>query len=323
LSAKTLISWCDSTWNWARGCEKVSPGCKNCYITTTAPFRVAGMKHGDPRVRAGESTFNAPLAWNKKPWVCDECGKAYSHPQQHECPTISKVLAFPDETNWHRRRVFSLSLGDWLDDKIPKQWLADALQIMFECQELDFILLSKRLEKWFPLMDLVWCGAISYGMTREARQWLKDWINGNPPVNLWILGSAENQAMLEKRSRELSRIPAVVRGLSCEPMLEHLDFNGCHILPDWVIFGGESGKDARVCNINWILDGLDQLNPLATKRFVKQLGAKPQEMFMMRRLKLERRPVELKHKAGADPAEWPEDLRVQEWPKSASRYAPR
>lgn len=47
MSEQTKIAWCDSTVNPVHGCDKVSDGCKNCYITTTAPFRVSGMKHGE------------------------------------------------------------------------------------------------------------------------------------------------------------------------------------------------------------------------------------------------------------------------------------
>jgi len=31
MASDTKIEWCDATWNPVRGCEKVSPACKNCY----------------------------------------------------------------------------------------------------------------------------------------------------------------------------------------------------------------------------------------------------------------------------------------------------
>ena len=31
LMNKTGISWTDLTWNPVSGCDKVSPGCQNCY----------------------------------------------------------------------------------------------------------------------------------------------------------------------------------------------------------------------------------------------------------------------------------------------------
>ena len=42
--------------------------------------------------------------------------------------------------------------------------------------------------------------------------------------------------------------------------------------------------------------------------FVKQLGRKPMA-------ESGRAPLRLKHRKGADPSEWPEDLRVREMPE--------
>jgi hypothetical protein len=57
--------------------------------------------------------------------------------------------------------------------------------------------------------------------------------------------------------------------------------------------------------------------------FVKQLGAKPFDTSLaidvdvqtMRALTGNQ--LKLQHRKGADPAEWPEDLRVREWPEAA------
>lgn len=306
MSEFTNIAWCDSTWNWARGCDKVSPGCKNCYITTTAPFRTIGMKHGDPRIRAGENTFNAPLKWNKRPWICD-CGTIQTATE--ETATCPKC-----KSDWHRRRVFSLSLGDWLDKKIPPQWLLEALLVMWRCQDIDFLLCSKRLEQWrkrlegillfFPLPDIETAGFCS---------WIMNWLNGKAPKNIWIIGSAENSKWMEKRAEQLEAIPAVVKGWSCEPLLGPLDFLRDSRSVDWVIFGGESGKGARPCNIDWIRNGNKQARALwpDCKIFNKQLGSNPSCACG----ELEG----LKHPKGGDPAEWPADLRIQEWPDSAPR----
>ncbi len=36
MSDKSKIEWTDATWNPVRGCDKISPGCKNCYAETFA-----------------------------------------------------------------------------------------------------------------------------------------------------------------------------------------------------------------------------------------------------------------------------------------------
>jgi protein gp37 len=79
MSEKTNIAWCDSTVNPWRGCDKVSLGCANCYITTTTPFRTSGQKHGDPRVKS-KSAIKDALALNRKPWICEACGNGFSQP---------------------------------------------------------------------------------------------------------------------------------------------------------------------------------------------------------------------------------------------------
>jgi len=48
------IEWTDATWNPTTGCDRVSPGCDNCYALTMAK-RLKGMGNpkyqsdGDPR----------------------------------------------------------------------------------------------------------------------------------------------------------------------------------------------------------------------------------------------------------------------------------
>lgn len=64
MGNKTKIEWTDATWNPWKGCHKVSPGCKNCYM-----FREYGGRFGHDAnvvVRTTPATFNAPLRWAKK-----------------------------------------------------------------------------------------------------------------------------------------------------------------------------------------------------------------------------------------------------------------
>ena len=47
VSLNTGIEWTDATWNPVKGCNKVSPGCKNCYAMRVAA-RFAGPADYDP-----------------------------------------------------------------------------------------------------------------------------------------------------------------------------------------------------------------------------------------------------------------------------------
>lgn len=69
-----------------------------------------------------------------------------------------------------------------------------------------------------------------------------DWGDGYP--NVWLGATVENQKAAE-RLEALTRVPAAVRFLSCEPLVGPVDL-GTHIdKVDWVITGGESGKNHR------------------------------------------------------------------------------
>lgn len=95
---------------------------------------------------------------------------------------------------------------------------------------------------------------------------------------------------------------------------------------DWVIIGGESGPGARPCDIEWIRSLVKQCREAGVPAFVKQLGAEPRRR-LQRPLsdgyggdhgpgwtsRLE--PLALEDRKGGDPSEWPEDLRVREFPQ--------
>ena len=116
---------------------------------------------------------------------------------------------------------------------------------------------------------------------------------------------------------------------------------------DWVIVGGESGPGARRCHVNWIRDIARQCRVAHVECFVKQLGtnchARNDENFTADEGdpafpkwpdspdgvaivdRIEELPnggyqgapvrVHLRDRAGADPTEWPEDLRIRQLPE--------
>lgn len=95
---------------------------------------------------------------------------------------------------------------------------------------------------------------------------------------------------------------------------------------DWVIIGGESGSRARQCNLAWVRSIVEQCQGAGVSVFVKQLGSNPmlhteqslsinQPGFKMHFESLEiDRTYSFRDKKGGDMAEWPEDLRVRQFP---------
>jgi protein gp37 len=158
-----------------------------------------------------------------------------------------------------------------------------------------------------------------YANSAKGRVWFPPW----PLSNVWLGTSVENQQAADERIPHLLRCPAAVRFLSCEPLLGEVDiFAPIRDMKDrdtdfdpggdgrylhWVIVGGESGPDARPCNVDWIKSIVRQCKAAGVPCFVKQLGSNQHigsEYF--------NRP---KDRKGSDPAEWPEGLRVREMPE--------
>lgn len=370
MSEKSNISWTDSTHNFWRGCSKVSTGCENCYAEKLVTGRLGG-EWGPGGLRVRSKDFNAPLRWNKKPWLCDQCERVAIHDRDGNRTT--SMCQCRGTTTFHRRRVFSLSLGDWLEGDplqwkcgcgawqkhhqdlsskvcgqcggdifpiggIPVSWLADMLDVIRRCDQLSWILCTKRPENFHQRLEAAQDYDFDHGK-RELCGWLRDWrIGAVVPPNVTILASVENQEQADKRIPQLLGIPAARRGLSLEPLLSDVKLACVGNPPlrlndtldgvtrnklDWYIVGGESGPKARHCNVEWIRSIVEQGKAAGVPVFVKQLGSSPMadvevkcDAAALKGLRgVENRKLKLKHRSGADPAEWPEDLRVRQFPQ--------
>jgi protein gp37 len=76
MAETTGITWTDHTWNPWMGCQKVSPGCANCYMFTDQ--KRYGM---NPSVVVRSKTrFNAPLKWHKPARVFTCSWSDWFHP---------------------------------------------------------------------------------------------------------------------------------------------------------------------------------------------------------------------------------------------------
>lgn len=321
MGAKTDIEWADSTVNFWSGCTKVSPGCKNCYAETRDKrHMIEAVDHwgkGAPRLKHVGAVKQA-MAMNRKPWICDETGQAFSNLE------LKTGLA-------HGRRIFVNSLSDWLDDEVPIEWLAEMLDTIRQCQDVTWILCTKRPENFFERINES-CGVekTEAGVETPLQTWLAEWYVGNAPKNIILLTSVENQEMADKRIPELLKIPAACRGLSIEPLLAEVNL-GEWLFEEskpigWVIVGGESGHGARPCNVEWLRYISIQCQETGTPFFCKQLGSDPRHDYDgevvgisgplrgSAKVRINNGPLKLKNKKGGDISEWPADLRVREFP---------
>jgi protein gp37 len=169
-------------------------------------------------------------------------------------------------------------------------------------------------------------------VTRQAKEiaW--------PLPNVWLGASVETQEQADARIPHLLECPAAIRFLSCDPLLGPIylsllvsEMSGAALNAGaqyesapihWVVVAGESGPRAWPCNVEWIKGIVSQCEAARVPCYVRQLGSRPwsdqPSSHHEDATDTGHRGgiLEMRHSRGADPSEWPADLRVREWPRS-------
>lgn len=164
-----------------------------------------------------------------------------------------------------RMRVFCASMADVFEDNPNIEAEREKLwRLIEETPMLDWLLLTKRPENMLLFSP-----------------WNDLW-----PANVWAMTSVENQEEAEKRIPELLKAPALVRGLSVEPLIAPVDLGPWISEVQWVIVGGESGFNARMMEPDWVRNLRDQCQDWGVPFFFKQWGewALDDTTQMMRRV---------------------------------------
>ncbi len=149
---------------------------------------------------------------------------------------------------WKRPRlVFVNSMSDLFHEDVPLDFIQRVFETMVRCPQHNFQVLTKRSRR---LRELA-C----------RMPW---------PSNVWI-GVTIEDASVVYRIHDLRAVPAAIRFLSCEPLLEPLDnlpLDGIQ----WVIVGGESGPGARPMRPEWVESIMRQCRVADVPFFFKQWG---------------------------------------------------
>ena len=143
--------------------------------------------------------------------------------------------------------VFVCSMSDLFHEDVPDDFIDEIMLTINNTPLHQYQILTKRAERMKE-----------YFMIRKV------------PSNVWLGVTVENKAA-KYRIDYLRDLPAKVKFLSCEPLLEDLaEINLAKI--DWVIVGGESGRFARPMKESWALSIRDQVEAQNSAFFFKQWG---------------------------------------------------
>ncbi|HMO79909.1 MAG TPA: phage Gp37/Gp68 family protein [Pyrinomonadaceae bacterium] len=109
MGGKSSIEWTESTWNPVTGCNKISPGCKNCYAERLAK-RLKAM--GQANYRNGfkltlqPQMLELPLKWKKPQTIFVNSMSDLFH-KDVPLGYIQKVFSVMNRANWHRFQVLT------------------------------------------------------------------------------------------------------------------------------------------------------------------------------------------------------------------------
>lgn len=370
MAENTKIQWATHTFNPWRGCTKVAAGCANCYADQQSkrnPKTLGVWGPSGTRVVASEAMWREPVKWNRDARC--RCGPRYGdrkcawcrlgcHRPRVFCASLADVFE-----DWggvvSDSRGNAVSASNWkaIEAEGPAPAKLDDVRarlfrLIDATRNLDWLLLTKRPENVRRMIgdasDRPKVGTCTQDDRPTPRR-----------GNLWLGTSIACQADADRNIPELleCRDLAAKLFLSIEPLVGPVNlrnirplnrrdpcstdaFTGVTSWPDgdvdgergvdWVIVGGESGPNARPCDIDWIASIVRQCRGAGVPVFVKQLGARcvkeraggdaantayhPHGWVSQVGTAHHAGWFKFSDKKGGDPAEWPEDIRVREVP---------
>lgn len=135
MGSLTKIEWTGSTWNPLTGCDKISPGCLNCYAERMSA-RLKAM--GQPNYVNGfaltthESALTLPLQWKKPQAIFVNSMSDLFH-KDVEVDFIRRAFEVMREASWHRFQVLTKRSERLLEldpilDWAPNIWMGVSIE---------------------------------------------------------------------------------------------------------------------------------------------------------------------------------------------------
>lgn len=301
MAENSSISWTDDTFNPWEGCQKVGPGCDNCYAEARNARYGAGVASnwgpGAPRRRTSKANWRKPLKWNREAKAALEAWR--TNPFARE------------ETPRPTRFVFCASLADVFDNAVPTQWRRDLFNLIRSTPHLTWLLLTKRpgnIVKMARDCYEPWREPLVKGGMQQVDQW---WPR-NAAIGCTVVTQEEADRDIPRLLRAKSELRPAFAFLSMEPLLGPVDFaripwrfnamdvdapgapvktfnpltgevtswdRGFPVAPgerapaiDWIIAGGESGSKARPSHPDWFREVAGQCAEAGVPFHFKQWG---------------------------------------------------
>lgn len=298
MAETTSISWTTHTANPWWGCEEVHLGCNNCYARTLA--RAKGKAQAWEGARfAAVGVWKELPKWQARAQASGTIARVFCGSMMDIFEKSQPVL------DWHGEPMPGVETGHLRDRYLR--------EIVPATPNLQHLLLTKRPSNILKMVP---------------REWLE---SGRWPANVMTGTSPVDQPTADTLIPQLLRAPGR-HFLSAEPLL------GAVTIPadllselSWVIVGGESGPKARPLELQWVRDLVQQCRAAGVACHVKQLGrvvhddgmSSPGEHWPsgIQRTALPRRvesdpsfAIRLAHQKGGAEEEWPEDLRIKQFP---------
>lgn len=265
LAQQSPIEWTQATWNPVTGCDRVSPGCDNCYaLSLSGRLKSMGQQKyqvdGDPRTSG--PGFGVQEHWGELP-----------------TPLI-----------WRKpRTIFVNSMSDLAHPRVSDRFIAEVYAAMAVATQHRYQILTKRPRRLHALLnsshfrDLVADAVIGQtGDEQRAAKLRAEGSNAWPLPGVWLGVSAEDSHRTRERVSVLADTPASVRFISAEPLLEDITealtqpHHGVPVLTrmDWIIVGGESGPKHRSLHVDWVRGVRDMALAMRIPFFFKQWGGR-------------------------------------------------
>lgn len=341
MGTETKIVWCHHTYNDWIGCTRVSEGCANCYGETLAKrYRWAEWGPGKPRRMKSENTRGELERWDRAARKRGVRERVF-------------VMSLAD---WADTEVPD-AVRDVLFDRLDALTNLDVLLLTKRINDAAVYLRVRYAGRQIPAH--FWMGVTVENQARaderisrllELKRELGisiAWLSMEP-----LLEAVSLESILYPQPGEPRHRVDVIRGgywnakgvVACGPSAGLGELRGGFTnhsgmaTIDWIVVGGESGAKTRPFDMQWARDLRDECASAATRFFFKQAGSKPRSLIDAVGDRSEadlelpnnawvNHPMdcvewEFKHRAGADPSEWPGDLRVQQFPACASAPTP-